>query len=141
MDIYVYIDAFNLMDTPLQMGVLHVENIRGKEIFSFHANKQWIENLTPKGWQLSPVYDLTPNPNGIGLKLNVNETDNSLDFNLAISTAPYYGINLDEAKKLVNQVKEICAMWKQKADNIGIPKTEQNLMSSVFSYLSNSHLF
>jgi hypothetical protein len=32
MDIYVYIDALNLTDEPLFMGVLSSENVQGKEI-------------------------------------------------------------------------------------------------------------
>ena len=46
--------------------------------------------LTSKGWILSPAYDLTPNPYGTGLKLNIDETDNSLSFDLLLSTSSYY---------------------------------------------------
>lgn len=34
--------------------------------------------LTPKGWESSPAYDMNPNENGSGLKLNISETNNAL---------------------------------------------------------------
>lgn len=41
--------------------------------------------LTPQGWRLSPAYDMNPDEYGIGLKLNISENDNSLDFDLWVS--------------------------------------------------------
>lgn len=38
--------------------------------------------LNPKGWKLSPAYDINPNIDGIGLNLNISENDNNLDFDL-----------------------------------------------------------
>jgi len=31
------------------------------------------------GWELSPAYDMNPNPRGNGLTLNISEDDNSLE--------------------------------------------------------------
>ncbi len=42
MDIYVYIDACNLVESPLFMGVLSAKQIRGKEVFSFKADEEWL---------------------------------------------------------------------------------------------------
>lgn len=44
MEIYVYLDARNIVEEPLFMGVLNAEKIRGKEIFSFQADEGWIKN-------------------------------------------------------------------------------------------------
>lgn len=46
MKIYVYIDAEGLTDYPLLIGELSVESLRGKEVFSFRANENWISNKT-----------------------------------------------------------------------------------------------
>lgn len=88
--------------------------------------------LTPKGWELSPVYDLTPNSTGTGLKLNIDETDNSLDIDLVLSTAPFYGISHDEAFRLVEQLKPIVASWRLRAEKLGITRCEQNIMEAAF---------
>ena len=44
MEIYVYLDARNMVEEPLFMGVLNAEKIRGKEVFSFKADEGWIKN-------------------------------------------------------------------------------------------------
>ena len=44
MEIYVYIDALNLTEEPLLMGVLNSEKVRGKEDFSFRADEGWLAN-------------------------------------------------------------------------------------------------
>ena len=88
--------------------------------------------LTSKGWTLSPAYDLTPNPDGRGLKLNISEDDNSLYYQLAIDTASFYGINNNEAENIVQQVKNICSGWRQMADGFGISRAEQDGVAKAF---------
>lgn len=88
--------------------------------------------LSPKGWRLSPVFDLTPNPTGTGLKLNIDETDNTLDFDLAIGSAPYYGIDANEASSLIESCKSICSSWRSRAAQLGINRQEQELMAPAF---------
>lgn len=88
--------------------------------------------LTPKGWELSPVYDLTPNPNGTGLKLNIDESDNTLDIDLVLSTASFYGISDQEATKQVEKLKPIIASWRARADRLSISRTEQSMMEDAF---------
>jgi len=39
--------------------------------------------MVENGWILSPAFDLNPNPDGNGLCLNVSESDNSQDLDLA----------------------------------------------------------
>ena len=83
---------------------------------------------------LSPAYDLTPDPAGYGLKLNISETDNALDYDLALSIAPYLGIKKDNALEIVKQIKSIVAEWRKVATRYGIPKSEQDLIEDAFRY-------
>ena len=87
---------------------------------------------SPKGWTLSPAYDLTPNPGGYGLKLNINETDNALDFQLVLSIAPYLGIEAETAGQIVSQVKEAVSSWRKTASRFGISNSEQDMMEEAF---------
>lgn len=43
---------------------------------------------TKAGWTLSPAFNLNANETGTGLKLNIDEEDNSLDIDLVMSTSP-----------------------------------------------------
>lgn len=44
MEIYVYVDAEGLTEAPLLMGRLDAEKVRGREIFSFRADREWLAN-------------------------------------------------------------------------------------------------
>lgn len=90
--------------------------------------------FTPRGWTLSPAYDLTPDPYGYGLKLNISETDNALDLDLAISIAPYLGIGMDHAMRVVDEVKSAVPLWRRIATRYGIPRSEQDLMARAFDH-------
>ena len=43
---------------------------------------------TEAGWTLSPAFDINANETGTGLKLNIDEEDNSLEIDLVMNTAP-----------------------------------------------------
>lgn len=88
--------------------------------------------LTDKGWQLSPAYDINPDENGMGLKLNISADDNSLDFDLALSTAKYYGIENGRAIAIIDEVKAAVSSWRRIAAKYGISRTEQSLMAKAF---------
>ena len=89
---------------------------------------------SPKGWTLSPAYDLTPDPKGYGLKLNISETDNSLDYDLALSIIPYLGINKDTAEGIIDKTRNVVSEWRKIATRYGIPNSEQDLTESAFRY-------
>ena len=70
----------------------------------------------------------------VGLKLNISETDNSLDYDLALSIAPYLGIKKDNALEIVKQIKSIVAEWRKVAKRYGISNSEQDLVENAFRY-------
>lgn len=88
--------------------------------------------LTPKGWALSPAYDINPNENGTGLKLNISENDNTLDVDLALEVAPYFRIKHDKAKHIIEEIKKVTSNWRNLATKYKISKNEQELMSRAF---------
>ncbi len=90
--------------------------------------------LTRKGWILSPAYDINPDPEGAGLKLNIDESDNSLDFALALDVAPYFRLKKPEAKKILDRVTQEVSHWHIWATKLGISRQEQDYMSSAFRY-------
>jgi len=84
------------------------------------------------GWRLSPVYDINPVPTGTGLTLNISDTDNSLNLELAMEVAEYFRIDSFQAKKIIQQVTKSVSAWKKIADKYSIPKIQQELMSGAF---------
>lgn len=79
------------------------------------------------GFRLSPLYDVNPNPEGTGLSLNIDENNNSLDYNLALEVAPYFQIKKDNAAAFVNSTKENIKSWKRIAESLGLSR--QNILN------------
>ncbi len=88
--------------------------------------------LTPGGWRLSPAFDVNPSVDKEGLSLNINSEENALDFELAKSVGVYFQLNLRQMDEIMTSVTNSVNKWKAKADKIGVPKAEQELMSSAF---------
>jgi serine/threonine-protein kinase HipA len=88
--------------------------------------------LTPKGWRLSPAYDVNPIYYGKGLTLNISETDNSLDFDLATSVADYFRVNNDIATQIIANVKNVVKDWYNLAQTYEIGKSEIEIMCQAF---------
>ena len=88
--------------------------------------------LTDKGWILSPAYDINPVENGTGLKLNISENDNSLDFDLAFDVIEYFRLDEKKAVNIIKQIKSVVSNWRSLANRYNISKTEQELMAKAF---------
>ncbi len=90
--------------------------------------------LSDTGWKLSPLYDVNPDIYGEYLSLNVDKDNSSIDFSLAISAAPFYGV---EAKKAVETVRSIASTvkenWQQLARKYEISRGEIERMRPAFS--------
>ena len=88
--------------------------------------------LDNEGWRLSPCYDINPDPNARGLSLAIDEFDNRLDFELALSTAHYYQLELKEAREIMDHIQNVTAQWHKRARSYGISSVERDLMAGAF---------
>lgn len=88
--------------------------------------------LACSGWKLAPAYDVNPNPLGTGLHLNISETDNSLSLDLARDVAEYFRLKKVEAGTIVDQVVSAVGHWRRVAEEMEIPRGEQELMRPAF---------
>lgn len=88
--------------------------------------------LPGAGWRLSPVYDINPNPQGYGLSLNISESDNALDFSLALKNAHSFHLSDSEAEKILKKTTGVVSRWKTYATALGIPRPEQETMQTAF---------
>lgn len=90
--------------------------------------------LDEKGWHLSPLFDVNPNPLSSKLTLNITEDDNSKDAKLALETSRYYFLTLENAKQIYSEMNEIIKRnWLSTAKMCGISKAEIDFMASSFS--------
>ncbi len=90
--------------------------------------------LTDKGWILSPAYDLNPSIEKDGLSLNIDMDDNALSFDLAKSVGEYFRLSESEMETILDEVLSVVKEWKHIAEEIGIKRSEVELMEEAFRY-------
>ena len=88
--------------------------------------------LTDKGWILSPAYDLNPSIEKDGLSLNIDMDDSAVSFDLAKSVGEYFRLSESEMETILSEVLEVVKNWKHIAQEIGIKRSEVELMEGAF---------
>ena len=90
--------------------------------------------LTMSGWSLSPMFDVNPEPTGDELSLNVDETDNRIRIELAISVAERFGIPKKEAEDIAYDIRKTVAdRWKYLAKSCGLSRGQIEAMAPAFT--------
>ncbi len=87
--------------------------------------------LTPRGWTLSPAYDMNPTLNDYQALL-INSTTSRADLNALLDSSEEYMIDRGEAEKIMNEVKTGVKQWKSLAIRLGIAKRETDVFEQVF---------
>ena len=90
--------------------------------------------LTEKGWILAPAYDMNPEEKGAGLTLNISETDNSLNLEVAKEVAEYFRLKKDKAETIITKVVSSVKHWKAVAAKYGISKNKIQSMEKAFCH-------
>ncbi len=88
--------------------------------------------LTSKGWVLSPAYDINPSIDKDGLALMIDMDSNSLSLELAKSIGDYFRLGNAQMDTIIEEVLQSVSRWKKIANEIGIPRGEQELMKAAF---------
>jgi serine/threonine-protein kinase HipA len=84
------------------------------------------------GWTLSPAFDINANETGTGLKLNIDDEDNSLDIDLVMKTAPYYLLSNQRAEEIKKEVTKAVSSWRKLATQHKIPLSEIERKAKAF---------
>lgn len=85
------------------------------------------------GWILSPAYDINPVTPANGLHLNITDSDNRLDYNLAMDVIEFFQLDKPRANQIKAEVLASVSNWKIVATEIGISRSEQQLMAPAFN--------
>ena len=81
--------------------------------------------LTPKGWTLSPAYDMNPTLNNHqSLLINANTNEANLD--ILLDSCNEYFIKSEKAIQIIQNVKDALKNWETIAQKLNIPKHEIN---------------
>lgn len=91
--------------------------------------------LTPKGWILSPAYDMNPVVHATGLHLNITEYDNALELDLAREVASRFRLLPSEREEIIAKVLDSVQGWSDVARELGISRAEMMRMESAFKVM------
>lgn len=89
--------------------------------------------LKKNGWKLSPAYDLNPLVGRRGLHLNITDTDNALDYQLAFQVIDFFRLSQTQAETIYDEVLQAVKTWQQAANRLGISRTEQLQKQEAFN--------
>ena len=64
--------------------------------------------------------------------MNISDTDNALDLNLAMEVSEFFRIKETRAKEIITEVKSSVRIWKDIASKYGISRSEQELKAMAF---------
>lgn len=88
--------------------------------------------LTNDGWCLSPAFDINPSTDKNGLALNIDMENNVLDLELAKTVGIYFRLQESEMNRIIDEVSSSVFGWQKMANEISIPRSEQNQMAPAF---------
>ena len=88
--------------------------------------------LAPKGWILSPAFDINPIPSSTGLSLNISEHSNALDLDLACEVAEKFRVNEKKGEAIISKITKAVSHWRDIAAGIGISRGEMERMGMCF---------
>ena len=85
-------------------------------------------------WELSPAYDINPNPDSDWMQLAVDFNSTAKDLHLALDTCSFYYLDKETALQEIKKIQDTVAKnWQVFADRYNIPKAEQNRMKAAFA--------
>ncbi|MEG0891447.1 MAG: HipA domain-containing protein [Bacteroidales bacterium] len=88
--------------------------------------------LTPKGWTLSPAYDINPTLNEYQ-SLFISNNSNRADLSILLDACESYMLTRDIATQIILEVATAVKNWKVVAIKLGIPNSEMERFGSTFN--------
>lgn len=88
--------------------------------------------LTPKGWTLSPAYDMNPT-NNLYQSLLINAVSNKADIQVLLESCEDYMINRKVAQGIIKDVQAAVSNWEVLAKQLQIPQREQAMFKDRFN--------
>ena len=68
-----------------------------------------------------------------GLHLNITDSENRLEYKLAMDVIEFFQLDRWQAEKIKDEVLASVGKWRAQASAIGLGRSEQNLMEPAFN--------
>jgi len=87
---------------------------------------------SPAGWRLAPAFDMNPSFRKDEHVLSLDLYNHNPDLEIVLSTAGYYRLENDRAKKIVKDVCTVVGEWKAHARKLGLNRQECSEAEHLF---------
>jgi serine/threonine-protein kinase HipA len=88
--------------------------------------------LGKRGWRLSPLFDVNPQPGATHLSLNITENDNRMDFELVREVAPFFRLDQSSADGILSHLRDVVSRWQSHARRYASTSADIDRMRSAF---------
>ena len=94
--------------------------------------------ITKDGLQLSPAYDIVPSLTlrGVGtefdLAMNIGEKGRNATLENALTRCTQFGLSTDDAKRIINEMKDSLLHWKESFEESGLSGKEIDILEPSF---------
>lgn len=92
----------------------------------------------PKGWKLSPAYDMNPTPIDVKprvLTTSIDLNNHAASLDIAMSVAADFRVAMKQARAIAKEVALAVAQWRETASRFSIAKTEIERMQTAFEHV------
>jgi serine/threonine-protein kinase HipA len=133
-----YLDIVQLIKSECAEAASNLEELFRRVLFSVCVSNtdDHLRNhgfiYSEAGWSLSPAFDINANETGTGLKLNIDEEDNSLDIGLVMTTAPFYLLSDQRASAIKEEVISAVSNWRTVASKYKVSPSEMERKARAF---------
>ena len=87
---------------------------------------------SPEGWRIAPAFDMNPSFKKDEHVLSFDLYNRKPDLDVVISTAEYYRLNIDLARKIVTDTCKVVEEWKAGAKKLGLTARECSEAEHLF---------
>lgn len=87
--------------------------------------------LTPKGWELSPAYDINPTLED-NQSLLINRNTSASDLDILLQSSSDYMLSPRAAKDIIDDVRGAMKSWRQEAGRLGLPQRDIEMFGARF---------
>jgi serine/threonine-protein kinase HipA len=75
---------------------------------------------------------MNPSTDRTELTLAITEVETACDVSVAMEASRDYGLTAQQAANVLDDVQRVVRSWRNEANQVHIPKAEQDLMASAF---------
>ena len=88
--------------------------------------------LGKRGWRLSPLFDVNPQPGATSLSLNITENENQMDLDLVREVAPLFRLDHVSANAILRHILDVVSGWQGLARQYNCSTKDIDCISTAF---------